>query len=128
MTKRFLSVGVAGLMLAVLPVLLTPAAAADLAAGKSVFSSTCAICHSIQAGQNKIGPSLFGVVGRETGSEPGYTYSSANMNAHLTWDAATLDKYLEAPRATIPNTKMTYGGLKDADKRANLIAFLATLK
>ena len=86
------------------------------------------MCHSNQAGQNKIGPSLFGVVGRKTGSELDYTYSPANKNANLTWDEATLDKYLESPRTVVPGTKMTYGGQKDAEKRANLIAYLATLK
>lgn len=103
-------------------------AAGDAAAGKSVFSSACALCHSAAAGQNKIGPSLFGIVGRKTGSVPGYSYSPANEAANLTWDQPTLDKYLEAPRATIPGTKMAYAGVKDAAKRANLIAYLATLK
>jgi cytochrome c len=68
------------------------------------------------------------VVGRKTGSVPGYTYSPQNLAANLTWDPATLDKYLEAPRATIPGTKMTYAGLKDPAKRADLIAYLETLK
>jgi cytochrome c len=103
-------------------------AAGDPAAGKSVFQSTCSICHSIQPGQNKIGPTLFGLVGRKTGSESGYTYSPPNMAANLTWDAATLDKYLDAPRTIIPGTKMTYAGMKDAGKRADLIAYLATLR
>jgi cytochrome c len=103
-------------------------AAGDAAAGQSVFKSTCTMCHSNQAGQNKIGPSLFGVVGRKTASVPDYTYSPANKAANLTWDEATLDKYLESPRTVVPGTKMTYGGQKDAEKRANLIAYLATLK
>ena len=103
-------------------------AAGDPAAGKSVFQATCSICHTVQPGQNKIGPTLFHIVGRKTGSEPGYTYSPQNQGANLTWDAATLDKYLEAPRAMIPGTKMTYAGLKDAQKRADLIAYLDTLK
>lgn len=108
--------------------LITSAEAADPAAGKSVFSSQCSICHSPQAGKNMIGPSLFGVVGRKTGSVPGFHYSPANQSANLTWDEATLDKYLQAPRATVPGTTMTYGGLKDDTKRADLIAYLATLK
>lgn len=106
----------------------TAFAAGDPAAGKSVFQSTCSICHSVQPGQNKIGPGLFGIVGRKTGSVPGYTYSPQNQAANLTWDPATLDKYLEAPRTMIPGTKMTYAGLKDPQKRADLIAYLATLK
>ena len=105
-----------------------PALAADAGAGQAVFKSVCAMCHSNQAGTNKIGPTLFGLVGRKTGSVEGYTYSPANQGANLTWDEATLDKYLQAPRTLVPGTKMTYGGLKDDEKRANLIAYLATLK
>ena len=105
-----------------------PAAAADPAAGKAVFQAVCAMCHAAQPGANRIGPTLFGVVGRKTGSVPGYNYSPQNQAANLTWDPATLDKYLTAPRETIPGTKMTYGGLKDATKRADLIAYLETLK
>ncbi|MCW3474566.1 c-type cytochrome [Limobrevibacterium gyesilva] len=104
-----------------------PAAAADPAAGRSVFQSQCSICHAVQAGRNMTGPTLFGIVGRKTGTVPGYTYSEGNKNANATWDQATLDKYLTAPRAAMPGTKMTYGGLKDDTKRADLIAYLATL-
>lgn len=104
------------------------AMAADPAAGKAVYASMCSICHSVQPGKNMVGPTLAGVVGRKTGSVPGFHYSPANQNANLTWDAATLDKYLQSPRTTVPGTTMTYGGLKDDTKRADLIAYLATLK
>ena len=106
----------------------TSAVAADPAAGKSVFNSYCSLCHTVQPDRNMIGPSLFGIVGRKTGSVPGFHYSPANQAANLTWDEATLDKYLQSPRTMIPSTIMTYGGLKDDTKRANLIAYLATLK
>ena len=106
----------------------TPAWAADPGAGRSAFAGTCAICHSVQAGQNKIGPTLFGVVGRKTGVVQGYAYSPANEGANMTWDEATLDKYLQAPRAMMPGTKMTFAGVKDDTKRADIIAYLATLK
>ena len=120
------AVAVGGMLLTSL---LCPAAlAADAGAGKSAFQSSCSICHSVQPGQNKIGPSLFGVVGRKTGSVTGYSYSPANEAANMTWDDATLDKYLEAPRTVIPGTKMTYAGVKDAGKRGDLIAYLGTLK
>ena len=69
--------------------------AADPVAGQAVFKSQCTTCHSPAAGKNLIGPSLFGVVGRKTGSIQGYKYSVGNQNANLTWDDATLDKYLE---------------------------------
>lgn len=106
----------------------SPAKAADPDAGKSVFSSSCSICHSVQPGKNMVGPSLYGIVGRKTGTVPGFHYSQANLTANLTWDEATLDKYLQAPRAVVPGTTMTYSGLKDDSKRANLIAYLATIK
>ncbi len=105
-----------------------PAHAADPSAGQAVFGNTCAICHSPQAGKNLIGPSLFDIVGRRTGSVVGYHYSAANEKANLTWDDATLNTYLQAPQKVIPGTKMTYGGLKDDAKRADLIAYLGTLK
>ena len=108
--------------------LVGPAHAADAAAGKQVFQSQCAICHADTAGVNKIGPSLFGVVGRHTGSEAGYDYSVANKNANLVWTPDVLEKYLDNPQKVIPGTKMPYAGLKNATKRANIIAFLATLK
>jgi cytochrome c len=106
----------------------SPAAANDPSAGKAVFQNTCTICHSAQQGQNKIGPTLFGIVGRKTNSVEGYSYSAANQNANITWNTATLDKYLEAPRAMIPGTKMSYTGMKDSDKRADLVTYLTTLK
>src|SRR5215472_8507208 len=81
---------------------------ADPNEGKAVYSSVCSICHSVQPGKNLVGPSLFGIMGRKTGSVPGFHYSPANQNANLTWDQATLDKYLQAPRATIPGTSMIY--------------------
>ena len=105
-----------------------PAHAADPAAGQTTFKSACGLCHSPQAGRNLTGPSLFGVVGRKTGSEAGFKYSTANQNANITWSPDTLDKYLESPRTVVPGTIMTYAGLKDPAKRADLIAYLGTLK
>jgi cytochrome c len=103
------------------------ARAADATAGAAVFKSQCSICHSVQAGRNQVGPSLAGIVGRPAGQVPGFHYSPANKNSGLTWDEATLDRYLASPSTVVSHTTMTYGGLKDADKRANLIAYLATL-
>ena len=124
--RRF--VGVAAVVAAVSVGAGGAARAADPAAGKVVFHQQCAICHSDKPGVNKIGPSLFGVVGRHTGSEPGYDYSVANKNANLTWTPEVLNKYIADPQKVVPGTKMPYGGLHNATKRANLIAFLATLK
>ncbi len=104
------------------------AAAGDPAAGKQVFETTCSICHSAQQGRNSLGPSLFGVVGRPSATVAGYNYSPAFKALGTTWDEAALDKYIAGPRAMVPGTKMSYAGLKDDTKRANLIAYLATLK
>lgn len=104
------------------------AQAADVQAGQAVFKSQCGICHSVQQGRNLNGPSLDGIVGRKAGTASGFGYSAANRNSGLTWDAVTLDRYLIAPRQAVPGTLMSYQGLKDPDKRTNLIAYLATLK
>jgi cytochrome c2 len=101
---------------------------ADPAAGKSVFNSYCSICHSVQPGKNMVGPSLFGIVGRQTASVEGFHYSPANAGAHLTRDAATLDKYLQSPRTVIPGTTMTYAGLKDDTNRAVIVDYVDCLK
>jgi cytochrome c len=104
-----------------------PATAQDATAGQAVFKSQCAICHSPVAGKNLTGPSLFSIVGRKAGQVAGFHYSDANKTSGLTWDAPTLDKYLTSPKDVVPHTIMAYQGLKDAQKRANLIAYLATL-
>jgi cytochrome c len=101
--------------------------AADATAGAAVFKSQCSICHSVQAGRNQVGPSLAGIVGRKAGTVPGFHYSPANKDSGVTWDEATLDRYLTSPKDVVPHTIMTYSGLKDAGKRADLIAYLATL-
>ena len=103
------------------------ARAADAVAGEAVFKSQCGICHSVVAGRNQVGPSLAGIVGRKAGQVPNFHYSPSNKDSGLVWDEATLDRYLISPKDTLPHTIMTYGGLKDADKRANLIAYLATV-
>jgi len=103
-------------------------AAGDATAGKALFQQKCAICHSVDAGVNKIGPSLHGVVGRKAGSLEGYNYSDAMKNANRTWDAVTLDDYLTNPREKIPGIKMIFKGFDDPTDRANVIAYLSEQK
>jgi cytochrome c len=88
--------------------------------------SRCAGCHSTQAGQNKVGPSLAGVVGRASGSIPSYDYSPALKNAHLTWDDQTLDKFLQNPSGLVHGTKM-FTSVPDAATRQRVIAYLKSL-
>jgi len=103
-------------------------AAGDAANGGTLFKQKCGLCHSAQAGQNRVGPSLFGVVGRKAGSVPSYSYSDAMKDSGLTWDDATLFSYLAGPRAKVPGTKMTFAGFPNASDRADVIAYLNTLK
>jgi len=99
----------------------------DPALGKASFNK-CAACHSIKEGENKIGPSLHGVVGRPSHSIEGFNYSEPMKAYNVTWDAPTLDHYLTDPRGVVPGTKMIFVGLKKDDERANVIAYLETLK
>jgi cytochrome c2 len=119
--RRFLTIAA----VAVFP--LAAHAAGDPAAGKVVFQQ-CAICHSNEKGVNRVGPSLFGVVGRHSHTEPGYDYSPAMMKHDVTWNADTLNVYLTDPMKVVPGTKMIFPGIKDDAKRADVIAYLETLK
>lgn len=121
-------ISIAALVLAMAAPLCHPAQAADPAAGERVFKTQCGACHSPLAGKNLVGPSLHGIVGRHSGTVEGFRYSAANKAANLTWDQATLDKYLTSPKAMVPGTTMTYVGLKNDTQRGDLIAYLATVK
>lgn len=99
----------------------------NAAAGAKVFAQ-CKACHVTDKGVNRVGPSLFGVVGRKAGTVPGYTYSAANKNSGVTWAPATLYTYLENPRKFMPGTKMAFAGIKNPQQRADVIAYLSTFK
>jgi cytochrome c len=86
---------------------------------------TCKTCHAIEAGVNKIGPSLHGVVGRKAGIIPGFVYSTANKGSGITWTEDKLFQYLENPQRVVPGTKMSFAGWPtDPQKRADVIAYL----
>ena len=97
----------------------------DAAAGRIEFNQ-CRSCHTVEAGMNRVGPSLHGIVGRTVGTEDGYRYSTAMAAAGGVWDEQHLYVFLEKPRDVIPGTKMTYLGIKDSQRRADLIAYLKT--
>jgi len=118
----------AAAVLATVFLLSEPVLAQDAAAGERVFKIQCSACHSAVAGKNLVGPSLHGVVGRTSGQILGFRYSEANKTAKLTFDAATLDRYLADPKGVIPGTTMAYAGVKNEDQRKNLIAYLEKLK
>lgn len=95
----------------------------DAAAGRRVFAR-CMSCHVLEEGVNRVGPSLYGIVGREAGSIEGFRYSEANANSGVTWTEENLFEYLENPREFIPGTIMAFPGLPDGQDRADLIAYI----
>lgn len=101
-------------------------AAADAGKGEKGFSK-CKACHKIEEGANGTGPTLYGVVGRAIGSEPGYTFSDTLAGMGGNWGPAELNGFLESPKNYAPGTKMGFAGIKKAEDRANLIAYLATI-
>lgn len=124
--------GVAGVI--ALALTLPPAARADdapppgdPAAGKVAFGK-CAVCHSPDAGVNRTGPSLHGIVGRHSASVSGFNYSPAMRATNWDWTPARLDAYLLDPRGVVQGTRMIFRGLSAETERANLIAYLRTLK
>jgi cytochrome c len=110
------------LSVAVLKVITTGSLADE--PGETVFKKNCAVCHTLEIGKNKIGPSLADVVDRKAGSVPGFAYSAANKNSGDTWDEQTLDTYLTDPKKFMPGTKMVFAGLKNPEDRKALIEYL----
>lgn len=100
---------------------------ADIAAGKDA-SQACQQCHDLsKGGPNKIGPNLWGIVDRPRATHPGYDYSSAMSANHDPWSFDKLFVYLQSPQTMVPGTKMSFAGIKSAQQRINLIAYLHTL-
>jgi cytochrome c len=99
--------------------------ARNAAAPSSLFNQ-CEVCHSVD-GINGTGPTLKGVVGRQSGTVPGFRYSRAMKSAGITWDDKSLDRYLADPQELVPGNVMPFSGIADSAQRAALIAYLKTL-
>lgn len=128
-TVRVLTAGIAAAGFVVASQAAQAAAAGDAKNGAQVFMDNCGVCHTAEKGApNKIGPNLFGVVGRKSATAPGYMYSPAMMKAALTWDVPTLQSYLAGPQKKVPGTKMGFPGFSDPTDEADVIAYLVTLK
>jgi alcohol dehydrogenase (cytochrome c) len=98
----------------------------DAAAGKTVFENQCAACHATEAGKQGFGPPLASIIGRRSGTLDGFKFTPAMANAHITWDAKALDEFLTSSAKKVPGTSMPVE-LPDANVRADVIAYLATL-
>ena len=99
------------------------------AEGKKVFRK-CAACHTVQAGKNRVGPSLHDVVGRKAGSVDGFKYSNAMQEFGAgggVWVAKALDAYLADPRGFVKGNRMAFPGLKKEDEREDVIAYLKSV-
>ena len=104
------------------------ASAADVNNGKAMFSR-CAACHNnSKGGPNGLGPNLFGVVGRKAGSIKDFSYSAAMKSAGFVWNNQKLDSYIANPAKVVPGNRMAFAGIADPKQRADLIAYLDTLK
>jgi len=90
------------------------------------FNGHCRECHSFDKGDNRLGPTLYGVVGRKAGTVPGFAYSDSLKSSGITWNEKTLDKWIANPNAVVPGNNMgaIFSGLSDAGERAKIIAFL----
>ena len=100
--------------------------AQDTAAGHQAFGQ-CSVCHSTD-GSNGVGPTLRGVVGRKAGTVAGFRYSRAMKAIDITWDERQLTDYLADPQKVVPGNVMPFAGMSDAKQRADIVAYLATLK
>jgi len=114
------------LLAALLAALLSGGASASAADGNAErgeeIYTRCLACHTLA--QNRVGPRHCGLFDRKAGSVPNYAYSPAMKKYGVTWNDETLDRFIENPMKTVPGTKMGYAGIKDAQERADLIAYL----
>jgi cytochrome c len=91
------------------------------------FNNSCRTCHTVKEGDNRQGPNLAGIVGRKAGSLPDYNYSDAMKQSGITWDEASLDRFIADPEQVVRgNTMKPYGGITDAAQRKQIIDFLAS--
>jgi cytochrome c len=105
-------------------VLTSAAQGADATLGKKVFNK-CKACHTLEeGGKNRVGPNLYGIVGRDAGAAEGFKYSAAMKESGIVWTEEKLSEFLTKPRAVLPKTKMAFPGIKKPEDLENLIAFI----
>merc|ERR1712072_1378788 len=101
----------------------------DVKKGAKIFKQKCLQCHTYPGpgSKNGTGPDLTGLMGRQSGTVEGFSYSRANKESGITWDEKVLFEYLENPKKYIKGTKMAFAGLKKEADRHNLIAYLKSV-
>ena len=101
-------------------------AAADPSDGENLWRR-CQACHKLEEGANGVGPHLYGIVGREIANVDGFRYSNALQDLDGAWTVDELDAWLEDPRGYAPGNKMSYSGMRKAEDRAALIAYMQSV-
>ena len=95
---------------------------------EQIFNNACRTCHTMREGDNRLGPSLYKVVGRKAGALPDYNYSAAMKDAGFVWDEERLARFIASPDAVVPGNKMKpYGGLASPGDRAKVLTFLMSM-
>ena len=122
--KRLIAAVCGVVLAAAAPVASGQVSGGDAKRGETLYAA-CAACHTLDPGQNQLGPHLKGIVGRKAAAVDDYTYSGPMKRAEITWTAETLDAFLADPQAVVAGTKMPFAGMPDAKDRADLIAYLA---
>jgi cytochrome c len=117
--------GLAALCAAIALAVVANLAAAQEDPGQVIFNNACRTCHTVNEGDNRLGPSLAGIIGRKAGSLPGYGYSEAMKKSAVVWDEANLDRFIESPDAVVAGNNMKpYTGMTAVDDRAAIVAYL----
>ena len=97
--------------------------------GQVAFNNACRTCHSFKPDDNRLGPTLHGIVGRKAGSIEGFAFSPSMKGSGITWDDANLDKFIANPNQVVSGNKMQpFGGVADAGERKKIVDYLKTLK
>lgn len=95
----------------------------DPAEGEKVFRQ-CQACHVVDAEQNRVGPHLVGIIGRQAGAVEGFNYSDAMANSGIVWDETTIAEYLADPRGYVDGNRMAFAGLRNEQQIADVIAYI----
>ena len=127
---QFPTIHIFGLFLVLIGLIGTASGAAAQAAANDdpelAFNGHCRECHAFDKGDNRLGPTLYGVVGRKAGTVAGFAYSESLKDSGITWNEQNLDAWITNPNKVVPGNNMgaVFSGLQDPKERAKIITFL----